>query len=70
MKLKQSVGKNNETESEKEPTNSEQLRRKDIYEWIQSLIVALAICITVFIFFVRVVDVSGSFHVADPDRRR
>jgi signal peptidase I len=34
--------------------------RLDLYDWIQSLMVALVICITIFIFAIRVVDVSGS----------
>ncbi len=38
----------------------EQQRRLDLYDWIQSLMVALVICIGLFIFVVRVIDVSGS----------
>ena len=34
--------------------------RVDLYEWIQSLMTALVICMAVFIFCVRTIDVSGS----------
>ena len=34
--------------------------RKDVYDWIQSLMISLIICVVVFVFFFRVVDVSGS----------
>ena len=37
--------------------------RADIYEWIQSLMTALVICMAVFIFVVRIIDVSGSSMV-------
>ena len=33
--------------------------RSEIYDWVQSLITALMICIVLFLFFVRVIDVSG-----------
>ena len=33
--------------------------RGEIYDWVQSLITALMICVTLFLFFVRVIDVSG-----------
>ena len=33
------------------------------YEWIQCLIVALAICVVLFLFFVRVIDVKGTSMV-------
>ena len=37
--------------------------RLDLYDWIQSLMVALVICVALFIFAVRVIDVSGSSMV-------
>ena len=37
----------------------EQANKKESYDWIQSIITALIICIVVFLFFVRVIDVSG-----------
>ena len=43
-----------------EEEKEEQSLKKDIYEWIQSLMVALVICVGVFLFAVHVVDVSGS----------
>ena len=42
---------------------SEQQTRLDLYDWIQSLMVALVICVALFIFAVRVIDVSGSSMV-------
>ena len=36
---------------------------KSTYEWIQCLIVALAICVVLFLFFVRVIDVKGTSMV-------
>ena len=32
---------------------------RDTYEWIQTMVSALVICVIVFVFFVRVVDVDG-----------
>ena len=37
----------------------EQAERKDTYDWIQSIVTALIICIVIFLFFVRVIDVRG-----------
>lgn len=34
--------------------------RKELYDWIQSLMTALMICVALFLFVVRVIDVSGS----------
>lgn len=33
---------------------------KNTYEWIQSLVSALVVCVVVFLLFVRVIDVKGS----------
>ena len=44
--------------AEKAP-NQERIR-KDVYDWIQSLMISLIICVVAFVFFFRVVDVSGS----------
>ena len=38
----------------------EQAERKDTYDWIQSIITALIICVVAFLFVFRVIDVSGS----------
>ena len=37
---------------------------KEIYEWIQCLVIALVCCILVFVFFARVIDVKG--HSMEP----
>lgn len=34
--------------------------RRDAYDWIQCLITALIICVIMFVFFVRVIDVRGT----------
>lgn len=52
--------KKTEEEIEEEQLPPELQQRRDLYEWIQSLMVALVICISIFLFAVRVVDVSGS----------
>ncbi len=52
--------KKTEEEMEEEQLPPELQQRRDLYEWIQSLMVALVICISIFLFAVRVVDVSGS----------
>ena len=49
----------NRVEEEPQLPPSVQLRL-DLYDWIQSLMVALVICVAIFIFAVRVIDVSGS----------
>ena len=33
---------------------------KEIYDWIYSLVIALIICVIIFAFFIRVVDVVGT----------
>ena len=33
--------------------------KKEAYEWIQSMMTALILCVVVFLFLVRVIDVSG-----------
>ncbi len=49
-----------ELEQEKEQLPPELRRRREIYDWIQCLMVALIICVGLFVFFIRVIDVSGS----------
>lgn len=34
--------------------------RKNIYDWIQCLASALIVCVVLFIFFIRVIDVKGT----------
>lgn len=43
----------------KKSENKKPTLRGEIYDWVQSLITALMICVVLFLFFVRVVDVSG-----------
>ncbi|MBR5343094.1 MAG: signal peptidase I [Oscillospiraceae bacterium] len=45
--------------SKKTPEEIERAQKRESYDWIQSIISALIICIVVFLFFVRVIDVSG-----------
>ncbi len=42
-----------------EAAKTETTTRGEIYDWMQSLILALIICIVVFVFFFRIVDVVG-----------
>lgn len=42
------------------PAKSELNAQRETYEWIQSLITALMLIVFVFLFVVRVIDVSGS----------
>ena len=49
-----------EIEQEKEQLPPEVRCRREIYDWIQCLMVALVICVALFVFFIRVIDVSGS----------
>lgn len=35
-------------------------KRLEIYDWMQSIVVALIACVVIFVFFVRLVDVNGS----------
>ena len=46
------------TKEERDALNS-----KNTYEWIQCIITALAACVVLFLFFVRVIDVKGSSMV-------
>lgn len=36
------------------------LNRREVYDWIQCLITALIICVMIFVFFIRVIDVVGT----------
>lgn len=46
--------------AEEEQLPAELRARREIYDWIQCLMVALVICVILFIFFVRIIDVSGT----------
>lgn len=34
--------------------------RREVYDWIQCLLTALIICVILFVFFIRIIDVSGT----------
>lgn len=51
------MSKKNE-EKEKIPTAIQ--ARREIYDWMQCLMVALIVCVVIFVFFIRVIDVSGT----------
>ena len=44
----------------KEPVSPEVKARREAYDWIQSLISALLICVLVFVFVLRIMDVHGT----------
>ena len=48
------------TKKKKETVSPEVQARREAYDWIQSLISALLICVLVFVFVVRIMDVNGS----------
>ncbi len=45
---------------EEDEISSELLGRRDMYDWIQCLITALIICVVLFVFFIRIIDVNGT----------
>lgn len=47
-------------DNEKKASNENTTKRGNVYEWIQCIIMALIVCVVVFVFFVRLVDVVGS----------
>ncbi len=49
-----------EKQAELEQLSPELRARKETYDWIQCLMVALIICVLLFIFFIRIIDVSGT----------
>lgn len=55
-KKKKSRGK----ENKREKPSPEVKARRETYDWIQSLISALLICVLVFVFVLRIMDVNGS----------
>lgn len=54
-KEKRKNGKYTENQRGGEKANG----KKEAYEWIQSMMTALILCVVVFLFLVRVIDVSG-----------
>ena len=47
-------------EKKKEKPSAEIRARRETYDWIQSLISALLICVLVFVFVLRIMDVHGT----------
>ena len=41
----------------------DQKLRKDLYDWIMSMLIALVACLALFVFCVHIIDVSGSSMV-------
>ena len=52
--------KNRKKKKEKEKVPPEVQARREAYDWIQSLISALLICVLVFVFVARIMDVHGT----------
>ncbi len=44
--------------------------RRDIYDWMQCIVVAIIVCVLLFSFAVRLVDVVGDQHEPHARRRR
>ena len=55
--------KKKKKKKEKTKPSPEVQARREAYDWIQSLISALLICVLVFVFVVRIMDVHGSSMV-------
>ena len=55
--------KNRKKKKEKEQVPQELHARREAYDWIQSLISALLICVLVFVFVMRIMDVHGTSMV-------
>ena len=57
------MGRIKENLSPEEAAAKALAQRKDIYDWIQCLISALIVCVLIFVFLFRVIDVKGSSMV-------
>ena len=62
MDEKKTARKNKKNKA-KEQVSPEVQARREAYDWIQSLISALLICVLVFVFVIRIMDVNGSSMV-------
>ncbi len=49
-----------EEKAEREKLSPGERTRREVYDWIQSLMAALIFCVLLFSFFVRLIDVSGN----------
>lgn len=45
---------------EKTTLSPQERSGKELYDWMQNLITAMVVCVIVFIFFIRVIDVRGT----------
>ncbi len=52
--------KNKKKDEEKAALTPEEKLGKELYDWMQCLITAMVVCVIVFIFLVRVIDVRGT----------
>ena len=52
--------KSKKKDNKKDKPSPEVKARRETYDWIQSLISALLICVLVFVFVLRIMDVNGS----------
>ena len=57
------TARKNKKNNAKEQVSPEVQARREAYDWIQSLISALLICVLVFVFVIRIMDVNGSSMV-------
>ena len=48
-----------EEKAEREALSPGQRARRELYDWIQSLMMALIFCVVLFSFFIRLIDVNG-----------
>lgn len=48
-----------EEKAEREALSPAQRARRELYDWIQSLMMALIFCVVLFSFFIRLIDVNG-----------
>ena len=60
MNTERNKRSNRDREEELEKLPADVRARKETYDWIQCLMVALIICVVLFIFFIRIIDVSGT----------
>lgn len=55
------MSKDKKKKKSQERELSPELRaRREAYDWIQCLLTALIICVVLFVFFIRIIDVSGT----------
>lgn len=52
--------KNRKKDGEKVTLSPQEKSGKELYDWMQNLITAMVVCVIIFIFFIRVIDVRGT----------